>query len=41
MSTEQEQLLRQLAELEQTEVLPERKNFLDRIKDYFAVSEQA
>ena len=41
MSTEQEQLLRQLAELEQTEVLPERKNFLDRIKDYFAMSEQA
>ena len=40
ISVQQEELLRQLAELEQTEVLPERKNFLDRIKDYFAVSQQ-
>ena len=41
ISSEQEQLLRQLAELEQIEVLPERKNFLDRIKEYFAVSEES
>ncbi|MEL7499599.1 MAG: molecular chaperone DnaJ [Planctomycetota bacterium] len=36
ISTEQEELLRKLAELEQTEVLPERKNFLQRLTDYFA-----
>ena len=41
ISTEQEQVLRQLADLEQIEVLPERKNFLDRIKEYFAVSEES
>ena len=39
ISTEQEELLRKLAELEQIEVLPERKNFLKRITDYFASSE--
>ena len=39
ISSEQEELLRKLAELEQTEVLPERKNFLQRITDYFASSE--
>ncbi|MEM7455012.1 MAG: molecular chaperone DnaJ [Planctomycetota bacterium] len=36
LSTEQEELLRQLADLEEKEVLPERKNFLDRLRDYFA-----
>ncbi len=36
LSTAQEGLLRKLAELEQTEVLPQRKNFLDRLRDYFA-----
>lgn len=36
MSTEQEELLRKLAELEQKDVLPERKNFLQRLTDYFA-----
>ena len=39
ISREQEGLLRQLAELEQTEVLPERKNFLQRLTDYFATEE--
>ena len=39
LSSEQETLLRQLAELEATQVLPERKNFMDRIKEYFAMSE--
>ncbi|MFN6110704.1 MAG: molecular chaperone DnaJ [Planctomycetota bacterium] len=36
MSAEQEKLLRQLAELEKVDVMPHRKNFLDRIRDYFA-----
>jgi molecular chaperone DnaJ len=36
VSAEQEQLLRKLAELEQVEVLPARKNFLSRITEYFA-----
>ena len=39
ISKEQENLLRQLAELEQTEVLPERKNFLQRLTEYFATEE--
>ena len=39
ISAEQEELLRKLAELEHTEVLPERKNFLQRLTDYFASSE--
>lgn len=39
MSSEQEQLLRKLAELEHTEVLPARKNFLKRLTEYFATSE--
>ncbi len=39
LSNEQELLLRQLAELEATQVLPERKNFMDRIKEYFATTE--
>jgi molecular chaperone DnaJ len=40
MSAEQEQLLRQLAELENVEVLPARKNFLTRITEYFASSQK-
>lgn len=36
LSAEQDKLLRQLAELEKVDVLPQRKNFLDRIRDYFA-----
>ncbi|MDA7918361.1 MAG: molecular chaperone DnaJ [Mariniblastus sp.] len=39
ISTEQEELLRKLAELEETEVLPERKNFLQRLTDYFSAEE--
>ncbi len=39
MSAEQEELLRQLAELEHTDVLPARKNFLKRLTEYFAASE--
>ncbi|MEM9942218.1 MAG: molecular chaperone DnaJ [Planctomycetota bacterium] len=38
ISAEQEELLRKLAELEKIEVLPERKNFLQRLTDYFATS---
>ena len=36
VSKEQESLLRQLAELEEAEVLPERKNFLKSLTNYFA-----
>jgi molecular chaperone DnaJ len=36
---EQEELLRKLADLEHSQVLPERKNFMDRIKEYFATSD--
>lgn len=39
LSAEQEKLLRQLAELEKVDVMPHRKNFLDRIRDYFAPAE--
>ena len=40
MSAEQEELLRKLAELEHKDVLPERKNFLQRLTDYFATSDK-
>jgi molecular chaperone DnaJ len=36
LTERQEQLLRELAEVEQTEVSPHRKSFLKRIRDYFA-----
>jgi len=36
LTTKQEQLLRELAEVERTEVSPHRKSFLERIRDYFA-----
>jgi len=39
VSAEQESLLRKLAELEHSEVLPARKNFLKRITEYFATAE--
>ncbi len=39
LSAEQEKLLRQLADLEKVEVMPHRKNFLDRIREYFTPSE--
>jgi molecular chaperone DnaJ len=39
LSAEQEKLLRQLAELEKVDVMPQRKNFLDRIRDYFKSNE--
>ncbi len=39
VSDEQDALLRQLAELEHKDVLPQRKNFLKRLKEYFAASE--
>ncbi|MEC8346351.1 MAG: molecular chaperone DnaJ, partial [Planctomycetota bacterium] len=35
----QEELLRELAELEQTHVSPHRKSFLEKIKDYFSPPE--
>ncbi len=41
VSAEQEKLFRKIAELEQTDVLPERKNFLERIRDYFGWSAPA
>ena len=37
----QDALLRQLADLEQSEVSPHRKSFLERLKEYFASSEAA
>ena len=40
VSGEQESLLRQLAELEQKDVLPQRKNFLKRLKEYFATADE-
>jgi len=38
LTPKQEQLLRELAEVERTEVSPHRKSFLERIRDYFAPS---
>ena len=40
ISAEQEELLRNLAELENADVLPERKNFLRRLTEYFAAAEK-
>ena len=37
----QEELLRELAELEQTEVSPHRKSFFEKLKDYFIPEESA
>lgn len=41
LSAEQEKLLRQLAELEKVDVMPQRRNFLERIRDYFTPAETA
>ena len=41
LTPKQEQLLRDLAEVEQTEVAPHRKSFLERIRDYFAPGQSA
>jgi len=35
LSQRQEELLRELAELEQTDVSPHRKSFLERLREYF------
>jgi molecular chaperone DnaJ len=40
LSERQEELLRELAELEQANVTPQRRSFLDKLKDYFAVSDK-
>jgi molecular chaperone DnaJ len=40
VSGEQEELLRKLAELEHKDVLPQRKNFLKRLKEYFATADE-
>ena len=40
ISAEQEGLLRQLAELEETEVAPERKSWMDSIKEFFSGTEE-
>jgi molecular chaperone DnaJ len=39
LSPRQDKLLRELAELEQHEVSPHRKSFLERLKEYFTTSE--
>ncbi len=39
LTSSQERLLRELAEVERTEVSPHRKSFLERIRDYFAPSD--
>lgn len=40
ISVEQEALLRQLAELEKTEVAPERKSWMESIKEFFSSAEE-
>lgn len=40
LSERQQELLRELAEIEQTNVSPQRKSFLDKLKDYFAVPDR-
>jgi molecular chaperone DnaJ len=41
LSKRQQELLRELAELEEKEITPERKGFMDRIMDYFGATESA
>lgn len=41
VGSQQEELLRQLAELEEEHVTPQRKSFLDRVVSYFRTDEQA
>ncbi len=40
LSEGQERILRELAELEKVEVTPHRKSFFDKLKDYFAPTEE-
>lgn len=40
LTAEQEQLLRQLAQLEHAEVTPHRRSFMDKLRDYFAPGTQ-
>ena len=40
ISVEQEALLRQLAELEKTEVAPERNSWMESIKEFFSSAEE-
>jgi molecular chaperone DnaJ len=39
LNEEQEALIRQLAELEYANVTPQRKSFLDKLKDYFVLQD--
>ena len=39
LTKRQEELLRELAEIEKTQVSPQRKGFLDKIKDLFSHTE--
>lgn len=39
LTRQEEELLRQLAQIEETEVAPHRKSFLERLKDYFSPEE--
>jgi molecular chaperone DnaJ len=39
LSTKQETLLRELAELEHQDVSPHRKSFLEKLREYFTPSE--
>ena len=41
LSKEQEGLLRSLAELENTQVTPHRKSFLEKLRAYFPASDEA
>jgi molecular chaperone DnaJ len=41
LSPRQETLLRELAELERTDVTPHRKSFLEKLKEYFAPADEA
>jgi len=41
VSDEEEALLRQLAEIEQKNVAPQRKGFFDKVKEYFSPEEEA
>jgi molecular chaperone DnaJ len=40
LSKQQEELLRKLAEVEHVEVAPERRSFLEKIRDYFTSREE-
>jgi molecular chaperone DnaJ len=41
MNERQEELLRELAELEKKDVSPHQKSFLEKLKDYFATSPES